>query len=720
MEVLAGPDKEIITIRYASSDAKNMSTEHTTLEVSPQSDLPPFCYDGSHLPWKAFRQHVLGAHRIRILDSPPREKIPQTLVAMIEADMPNATRYGDLERAFREQVGMGRGFGPSPIFPPNILPPIDDEPRLARCMIPCFSRDALPERALNRMGPFYELQVPRSGLGCGFSSSSLSAEEISVLPPWLVTTGTIVHFDTGYISPGAALYCPFLIFERAFGEKEQQQRLEAAKNQSAVGGACCVRALQMLYARAWKGQRMPALPVAFSCVIDNTFAVLNIHWIDHGQAYCMSPLCKFDLSREEHFKSFLVWVDAVGKWALAHLLPVVKTALGRLRSTGDTPPPTPRAGKLTLDTGGNGCAITNAATAATVTSNDVLIRSLKTTFDHIPWRFEDDEFTPVSSSTASWGSPMITDVGFANMGYPLIPRTPTLSERTPTSASSLNSSSFSALQQRRQYPSLAKRLGQSQSQCQDQGSPPPAYTQNPELVWQKRFSHAMDEVRDLQRQLTALKNDALDEMRDLQRQLQLLEMDVHGSTVSVHSELSGIKTTINSLLRKETFSLRNKSLTIGIQESWSMQNSNSIPKSPLVNEVRPLKKAPTISTEKVLPTYTNEKSAPVSTPSSPKFLSPGLPSPGLPSPGMPSPTFSIQSEMNIDYTVFIPPAPPKSASLWRFASMMVSGHVVGMFIPNMLLRVFVLGCVTDVCMLAFVSPHYPSSAEYFLSLWRTR
>ncbi|KAL2416813.1 hypothetical protein ABEF95_005490 [Exophiala dermatitidis] len=642
-----------------------------TLEPSlpAEADLPPSAYDGSHLHWKAFRQHVLGPHRIRIMDSASKDKVPATLVTMIETDMPHAAKYDELKRAFREQVETGRGFGPSPIFPPNILPPIDDEPKLARCMIPCFTREALPERALNQMGPFFELQVPRSGLGCGFSSTAFTPEEVGILPPWLVTTGTIVHFDTGYISPGAALYCPFLMFERAYGEKEQ--RFEAANNQSAVGGACCVRALQMLYAKAWRGQIMPESPVTFSCVIDNTFAVLNIHWIDHGQAYCMSPLCKFDLSKDDHFESFLVWVNAIGRWALLHLLPLIKTALEQLRSEGDTPPATPRATKLSLET--RQCP------------NDMLIKSLKTTFDNIPWRFEDDEFTPVSSSTASWGSPMVTDISTVNMVYPARkPRSP--AGQTPTSAVA-----------RRQY--LAQ-LGQNPT-------PPPAYAQNPELVWQKRFSHAMDEIRDLQRQLLALKS------------------DVSGSTMSFQRELSGIKTAVNSVLRKETFSVKNRSLSMGIQEVWSMQ-ANMIPRSPLVNEVRPAwspEKDPTFNSScdhqrrEFAPT--NEKRninipAPLS---SPKYSSSGFPSPGLPSPGMPSPTFSVHSETNM---VVIPPAPPKSASLWRVACMMVPGHMLGMFIPNVLLRIFVLGCITDVCMLAFVSPHYPSSADYFLSLWRSR
>jgi hypothetical protein len=421
----------------------------------------------------------------------------------------------------------------------------------------------------------------------------------------------------------------------------------------------------MLYAKAWKGEMMPELPVAFSCSIDNSFAVLNIHWIDHGQAYCMSPLCKFDLSKDDHFSSFLVWVDSIGKWALEHLLPLIKTALTRLRTKEDTPPPTPRASKLTLDTG--------------LCPNDQLIKSLKTTFETIPWRFEDDEFTPVSSSTASWGSPMVSDLTFATANYPNVPSR--IIDSTPTSAI-----------QRKNY---LTQLGQFPT-------PPPAYAQNPELVWQKRFNHAMDEIR------------------DLQRQIQGLRADVSGSNTMFQDELSKVKTTMHSVLRKETLTVRNRSISLNLQETWSTQG---VPRSPLVNEV--------------LPQFVVDKGSPPPSPGhfyrsppSPKLLphnfrpnappppSPGMPSPGLPSPGMPSPTFSVYSETtNI---VNIPPAPPAPASIFKFASVMVSGHMVSMFIPNVFLRIFVLGCITDVCMLAFASPHLPSSAEYLLSFWKSR
>ncbi|KIW11916.1 hypothetical protein PV08_09189 [Exophiala spinifera] len=621
-----------------------MPTMLVESKPSTGADLPPSFYDGTHLDWEAFRQHVLGPHRIRVVSSAPKDKMPSSLFAMIEAAMPGASKFDELKNAFQKQVQVGRGFGPSPLFPPNLLPPSFDEPNLARCMIPCFSRETLPARIVNQTGPFYELSIPRSGLGCGFSVSALTKDELNILPAWMVTTGTTVHFDSGYVSPGAAVYCPFLIFERAYGDMER--RLQVANNQCATGGACCVKALQMLYSKAWTGPTMPQPPIAFSCVIENTFAVVNMHWIDHGQSYCMAPLCKFDLTNHEHFVHFLVWIDSIGKWALGHLLPLVKTALGRLQQL-DSPPPTPKAPRLTLNT--------------TDSSNEAIIKCLQTTFDGIPWRFEDDEFTPVSSSTASWGSPLMIETNFFNQAIQL--RHP---GRTPTSAGP-----------RKQF---LPQLGQLPT-------PPPAYAQSPDLVWQKRLTHAMDEIRDLQKQLEDLRN------------------DVKCSNDSIQVDLSGIKTTLQSVLRKETLTVRHRAGSLGVQEAWLSQ---TLSRSPLINEIRP-----SDTVEKQGPPQDgSDKSGSLL----PEPLSPGLPSPGLISPGLASPTFSVFSESNM---VMIPPAPPKSASFLKFVGAMATGHFIGALIPNMLIRIFVLGCITDVCMLAFASPHLPSSAEYLFSLWRS-
>src|SRR5271170_8059142 len=132
------------------------------------SSLPRSAYDGSHLTWQAFRLDVLAPHRIRILDSPPHDRLPQELLDAIEKGTKNAARFEKQKSDFKAQVVAGRAFGPSPLFPPNLLPPIDKILKLARCMIPRYSREALPERAPNQQGALYELSVPRSGLGCGF------------------------------------------------------------------------------------------------------------------------------------------------------------------------------------------------------------------------------------------------------------------------------------------------------------------------------------------------------------------------------------------------------------------------------------------------------------------------------------------------------------------------------------------------------------------------
>jgi hypothetical protein len=144
-----------------------------------------------------------------------------------------------------------------------------------------------------------------------------------------------------------------------------------------------------------------------------------------------------------------------------------------------------------------------------------------------------------------------------------------------------------------------------------------------------------------------------------------------------------------------------------MQENWLMQNGQR--SSPLVNEIRP---KPMIMVDR--PFSCKEISMPP-TPTSPGMLSPGLSS-GQPSPGMPSPTYTVFSESNV---VMVPPAPP-TTSLWKFLTVMLSGHMAAALIPSTLIRIFVLGIVTDVCLLAFVSPLYPSSVGYLSSFFGVR
>ena len=480
------------------------SSEPLTRRASTSS-LPPSAYDGSHLPWQAFRWNVLAPYRIRILETPPRDRLPANLLDSIEVQSENTARFDQQKTDFKAQVLAGRGFGPSPLFPPNLLPPVDKDGHLARCMIPKFSRDALPERAPNQKGSLYELSVPRSGLGCGFNVDAFDCEELDILPSWLVTTGTIVHYETGYVSPGAAVYCPFLTFERARGAREE--RLEAANNQCAIGGSWCVKALQMLYNKAYEGTVIPDLPVAFSCTIDNGFAIINYHWIDHGESYCMAPLCKFDLTKDDHFSKFLLWIEAIGTWGTRTLLPAVKAALARIRHSEPTPPVTPTP-KLSLQT--------------TESKEEVLIKALKTTFDSIPWKMEDDEFTPVSSSTASWGSPTVGEILISSLEFAF-----------PTAATTKNMLADGGHLNR----GLALSAGKH-------STPPPAYAISPDLVNQKRLSHAMDEIRDLQHQVQALKN------------------DLNGSNTSLKNELFGMRRTLSSVLKKENLRSRNRNFGV--------------------------------------------------------------------------------------------------------------------------------------------------------------
>ncbi|OAP64611.1 hypothetical protein AYL99_00583 [Fonsecaea erecta] len=468
-----------------------MSSTSGSSNSSPSSGgLPPASYDGSHLPWRTFRQEVLAPHQILVLDSPPKDRIPAAFLKIVEAASQDSSRFDNQKACFWEQVTAGRGFGPSPIFPPNLLPPLANEFH-SRCMVPFFgSREALPERTMNHAAPFYELSVPRPGLGCGFSAAAFTDKELAVMPQWLQATGTIVHFETGYIAPGASLYCPFLTFERAYGNK--QQRVEAANNQCAIAGAYNTRALQMLYTRARKDltdRSTPPdtteLPVSFSCTIDNSFALLNLHWIDleQGQAYCMAPLCQFDLSKDVHFNKFLIWMQAISDWGLSHVLPAIKEALGQLQHASNGTPTalcqpqySTGATRLRLDTG------------PAIMKDELLISSLKTTFENIPWRFEDEGFSGVSSSTASWGSPMVSDYTFSKVNYPTVP-----------SARSNVSAQNSSIVARKRLSGL--------DFSRTPVTPPPAYLQNQDMVWQKRFNYAMEEMRQLQTQVQAFRSE---------------------------------------------------------------------------------------------------------------------------------------------------------------------------------------------------------------------
>jgi hypothetical protein len=518
METTSRPKSFVLP--YLNHGSRNSSISNAS--------LPRAAYDGSHLSWQDFRSNVLAPYGIHIIGQPPKNRLPYELWKLIELRGQNTTRFDAQKKEFRAQVSTGHGFGPSPLFPPNLLPPLDNTSGLARCMIPRFRRDPLPQRAPEQQGSSYELSVPHPGLGCGFTQHVFDSQEFSMLPHYLSLAGTNVNFETGYVSSHASIHCPFLTFERAQGPRHEQ--LETANNRCAIAGAWCVRASHMLFNKAYKATVIPDLPAAFSCIIDNSFAILNYHWIDHTQEFYMAPLCKFDLKNDAHFTQFLVWIEAIGDWGLRYHLPKIKAALSRLIQFSPTPTVT-AIPSLTLSPMSNS------------SSESGIVRALRTTFDSIPWRVDDGEYsyTPLSSSTADWGSPQNLDNGFTPVS-----RTSTHSWGSPCD----DAIDFP-------YPSgpnislrnvKLERRGLNLSMGSKPGpklvtSPPPSAS-DPTTAIQTRFNEAQDEIR------------------DLKAQLQQQRAESEASVAALRNEIASVKEIVFSLLRKENMRSRARSLSM--------------------------------------------------------------------------------------------------------------------------------------------------------------
>ncbi|KAK4915257.1 hypothetical protein LTR66_017098, partial [Elasticomyces elasticus] len=424
-----------------------------------------------------FRKNVLAPHHIRIVDTVHADALPESILTWIEANRANTKRFDKQRKVFRAQVSKGRGFGSSALFPQEVLPSIDGSPFIARCMVPTLSHDALPERRMKQGISRSALSLPRPAMGCGFSLQAFGAEEINAMPGYLLATGTTVHFDTGSISSGTALYCPFFNFERAFSQ--QEYGLEIAANSCAIDGAWCCRSLQMLYAKASgeDGEEVFDAPVSFSCCVDNDVAVIYWSWIDHAQTYCMAPVIKFDLNKDDHFDQFLLWTEAIGQWALNVLLPEIKRAIALLGDYVSALPALVRSLKQ-IDT-------------TKLKEEASLVSALKLTYSNIPWRY--DDVSPVSSSTASWGSPMINDAIFAKFEYPIIPQPKMPSTRTMSICSDSNmprvrfAPPTKAQPNMKLKPSMKAFAPSISKQITD-----PAYSsQNGELVLRRRLGHAM-------------------------------------------------------------------------------------------------------------------------------------------------------------------------------------------------------------------------------------
>ncbi|RMD43640.1 hypothetical protein DV735_g1418, partial [Chaetothyriales sp. CBS 134920] len=599
-------------------------------------DLPSSSYDGSHLHWKSFRQHVLEPHRIRIADSTPRDTLPDSFLALVEAGVKDVSRFESQAAAFREQVASGRAFGPSPLFPPNAIPPSNKAQGLAQCMLPAFSREPLPPRVTQHGGPLYELSVPRSSLGCGFSASALTGEELQRVPAFMVPTGTDINYDTGHITPDTPIYSPFLTFTRSFGVKELF--LEAANNQCAIAGTWCLRAMHLLQTAAFPREIPGPSPLAFSCVIDNTFAIINLHWLDERQYYCMSPLCKFDLSNPDHFLKFLVWIEAIGQWAMQNLLPLIKNALQKLFVREPSPvnmPPTPEEFPIFLRLN------TNPSPA------EVILQSVRTTFDNVPWQIDSAECTPISSSTASWGSPATNDIHFT---YPI-----------------------------------------------HSGTAAAAYTQ--------RIASALEEIR------------------DLSQQLHILKRNFHNATNSTQSELGAVKTTLASVLCKQSGTSGGVGLNlVGSTEVWHKAGAvYTVPHTPAAAaSLEGLKLPPSrpLPLKLMKPDSNSECEG-----SSVTSLGRSLPSSSntagteneIPTP-LPTSRRVTPPTPYTPYTLVPPPPPPEhsSRSLFKWSAMTLSAHMVASLIPVMSLRIIVLGMITEAAWLSFSSPHYGVSWEWIM------
>lgn len=450
--------------------------------------------DGSHLQWSEFRTIVLGAFRIVLTDSLQLSELSHPFSDRLKPCLENLGRFGNQEREWRNNLASGRGFGSSIVFPPNALPPVSNNQKLHRSLAPKLNREALPPRAVKAQESLFELPVPRPSLLTGFTTDAFNEGELSILPHCTSATGTIVDFDSGSVYPGTNTYCPFLIFERM--NTASEDAVQSAKNQCAIAGAHCIRALQLLFRRCSGPRPVFERPISFSCAIDNTAAVINYHFVDSAGRYCMSELSRFNLNDADGFQEFQGWIEAIEDWGSTYLLPVIKIALRQLLKNNATPPISPMPSlTLSIDT-------------ATGTE-EVLMKVLRTTFGSIKWKCEGEYETPLNSSIAHCGTP----VG------PRKIRTMALSPTSPLDILSAVSGpttpfsmwrmkpdwgSKSPIARRHPLSPLKLRADIPDSPCRpalaSPCTPPPEApnsAKSPMLVLQKRVDLAMDEIQEL-------------------------------------------------------------------------------------------------------------------------------------------------------------------------------------------------------------------------------
>lgn len=450
--------------------------------------------DGSHLRWPDFRTIVLGAFRIVHNDGIQFSQLSRPFVDRLKPSLQNLVRFADQEREWRSQVATGKGFGSTMVFPPNVLPPIGGNRALQRCLSPKMSREALPPRAVKAQESLFELPAPRPGLLTGFTTNAFNETELSIIPHCASTTGTIVDFASGCVSPGTTAYCPFLVFERI--NMVSEDAIESAKNQCAVAGAHCVRAAQLLFRRCSNPRPVFDRPISFSCAIDSSNAMINYHSLDDEGRYCMSEISRFNLDDSDGFNEFQAWIEAIEDWGSTYLLPVIKIALRQLVKNNITPPISPMPSlTLSIDTAAG--------------SEEVLLKILRTTFSSIKWKCDGECDTPLNSSIAHCGTPL----GARRMRtMALSPTSPsdvlstTTGPATPFSVWRLKPewSNRSPVARRHPLSPLKLRSDIPDSPCRPATlspcSPPPEApfsAKSPMLVLQKRVDLAMDEIQEL-------------------------------------------------------------------------------------------------------------------------------------------------------------------------------------------------------------------------------
>ncbi len=489
--------------------------------------------DGSHLRWSDFRAIVLSAFRITFTDDIKLSELSRPFADRLKPCLQKPQRFDGQERAWRTDLEGGKGFGSSVVFPPNALPPVGANRSLHRCLAPKLTREALPPRVVKAQESLFELPVPRPNLLTGFTTNAFNDAELSVLPHCSSTSGTIVDFESGSVSPGTTTYCPFLVFERM--NTASEDAIQSAKNQCAIAGAHCVRALQLLFRRCTGPRPVFEKPISFSCAIDNLAALINYHYVDTDGRYCMSELSRFDLSNTESFKDFQCWVEAIEDWGSTYLLPVIKVALRQLLKNNNTPPISPMPSlTLSIDTTG---------------TEDVIMKVLRSTFASIKWKCDGEDETPLNSSIAHCGTPLGARRIRAMALSPTSPLDIMSAVSGPTTPFAMwrmrpDWSSKSPVARRHPLSPLKLRADLPYSPCRPATlspcTPPPEAPNSakaPMLVLQKRVDLAMDEIQELRSLVQNLqselksKNDKLEtDRKEAEQTLRETNQDDGGDT----------------------------------------------------------------------------------------------------------------------------------------------------------------------------------------------